>query len=210
MHKPERESNNSANQVWNTDIDSDRNRKNSRMALGLLGVATVLVIALVVCLALYLPNVISYSMDSFDFSLPEINLAELIDEIRKPEIVFIQTEPAPEPDYPPAARLDGADLDFINALTVYAIELSCTEDAEMQRELYQMFYSELEYLAVQEYGYQALYILAQDTHRVALLLSDSATDSVEALKLLNELSTIIWTVQESFYFLSDFPEVPDY
>ena len=73
-----------------------------------------------------------------------------------------------------------------------------------------MFCADFEYQAVQEYRYSSLCMLAQDTHRIALLLSDPATDSVETLKLLNELSTVIWTAQESFYFLSDYPDVLDY
>ena len=73
-----------------------------------------------------------------------------------------------------------------------------------------MFCADFEYQAVQEYRYSSLCMLAQDTHRIALLLSDPATDSVETLKLLNELSAVIWTAQESFYFLSDYPDILDY
>lgn len=206
----ESENRSTTNQVWNTDIEAERNRKNSRAALAALGVAAVLVIVLAVCLWIYLPNVISYSMDSFDFSLPEFSLSEFLDSLGKPEIISVQAEPAPEPDYPPANRLDGTDLDFINSLKVYAIELSCMENTEQARELHQMFCGEFEYLAAQEYRYNSLCMLAQDTHRIALLLSDPATDSVETLKLLNELSTVIWTAQESFYFLSDYPDILDY
>lgn len=195
-----------ANQVWNTDIDPDRNRKNSRTALAVLGVTVLLVIALVAAVALYLPKVVSYSMDSFDFSLPEFSLSEFLDSLGKPEIVSVQSEPAPEP----AMRLDGADLDFINVLTAYAIELALVEDEEMQTEIHQMFFSELEYLAVQEYSYNALEILAQETHRIALLLNDPALVSVERLELLNELSTTILTANEGFYFLSDMTDVLDY
>ena len=198
------------NQVWNTDIEMEKNSKNTRTALLVLGGVVVLVIALVVALLLYLPTVISYSMDSFNFSLPEFSLSEFLDSLGKPEIISVQPEPAPEPDYPPANRLDGADQDFIDSLTAYAIELCYVDDAEQARELHQMFCADFEYQAAQEYRYDSLCMLAQDTHRIALLLSDPATDSVETLKLLNELSTVIWTVQESFYFLSDYPDVLDY
>ena len=197
-------------QVWNMGIDMEANRKNTRTAFAVLGVVVVLVIALIVALLLYLPTVISYSMDSFDFSLPEFSLSEFLDSLGKPEIISVQSEPAPEQDYPPANRLDGTDLDFVNSLKVYAIELRHMEDAEQARELHQMFCGEFEYLAMQEYRYNSLCMLAQDTHRIVLLLSDPATDSVETLKLLNELSTVIWTVQESFYFLSDYPDMLDY
>lgn len=195
-----------ANQVWNTDIDPDRNRKNSRTALAVLGVTVLLVIALVAAVVLYLPKVVSYSMDSFDFSLPEFSLSEFLDSLGKPEIVSVQSEPAPEP----AMRLDGADMDFINVLTAYAIELALVEDEEMQTEIHQMFFPELEYLAGQEYSYNALEILAQETHRIALLLNDPALGSVERLQLLNELSTTILTANEGFYFLSDMTDVLDY
>ena len=196
------------NQVWNTDIEMEKNSKNTRTALLVLGVVVVLVIALVVALLLYLPTVISYSMDSF--TLPDINISDIVDEVFWEDIEVSRTEPAPEPDYPPANRLDGTDLDFINSLKVYAIELRHMEDAEQARELHQMFCGEFEYLAAQEYRYDSLCMLAQDTHRIVLLLSDPATDSVETLRLLNELSTVIWTAQESFYFLSDYPDILDY
>ena len=196
------------NQVWNTDIEMEKNSKNSRTALLVLGVGMVLLIALVVALLLYLPTVISYSMDSF--TLPDINISDIVDELFWEDIEVSRTEPAPEPDYPPANRLDGTDLDFINSLKVYAIELRHMEDAEQARELHQMFCGEFEYLAMQEYRYDSLCMLAQDTHKIALLLSDPATDSVETLGLLNELSTVIWTAQESFYFLSDYPDILDY
>jgi hypothetical protein len=204
----ESDNNMETNQVWNTEIDAERNRKNSRAALAALGVAAVLVIVLAVCLWIYLPTVISYSMDSF--TLPDINISDIVDELFWEDIEVSRTEPAPEPDYPPANRLDGTDLDYINSLKVYAIELSCMEDMEQARELHQMFCGEFEYLAMQEYRYNSLCLLAQDTHRIVLLLGDPATDSVETLKLLNELSTVIWTVQESFYFLSDYPDVLDH
>lgn len=196
------------NQVWNTDIDMEKNSKNSRTALLVLGGVVVLVIALIVALLLYLPTVISYSMDSF--TLPNINISDIVDELFWEDIEVSRTEPAPEPDYPPANRLDGADQDFIDSLTAYAIELCYVDDAEQARELHQMFCAAFEYQAVQEYRYSSLCMLAQDTHRIALLLSDPATDSVETLKLLNELSTVIWTAQESFYFLSDYPDILDY
>ena len=196
------------NQVWNTDIEMEKNSKNTRTALLVLGGVVVLVIALVVALLLYLPTVISYSMDSF--TLPDINISDIVDELFWEDIEVSRTEPAPEPDYPPANRLDGTDLDFINSLKVYAIELRHMEDAEQARELHQMFCADFEYQAAQEYRYNSLCMLAQDTHRIVLLLSDPATDSVETLKLLNELSTVIWTVQESFYFLSDYPDILDY
>lgn len=204
----ESENNMETNRVGNTDIDAERNRKNSRAALAALGVAAVLVIVLAVCLWIYLPNVISYSMDSF--TLPDINISDIVDELFWEDIEVSRTEPAPEPDYPPANRLEGTDQDFIDSLTAYAIELCYVEDAEQARELHQMFCAEFEYLAMQEYRYNSLCMLAQDTHRIVLLLSDPATDSVETLKLLNELSTVIWTVQESFYFLSDYPDILDY
>lgn len=204
----ESENRSTTNQVWNTDIDAERNRKNSRAALAALGVAAVLVIVLAVCLWIYLPNVISYSMDSF--TLPDINISDFVDEVFWEDIEVSRTEPAPEPDYPPANRLDGADQDFIDSLTAYAIELCYVDDAEQARELHQMFCADFEYQAAQEYRYNSLCMLAQDTHRIALLLSDPATDSVETLKLLNELSTVIWTVQESFYFMSDYPDILDY
>ena len=196
------------NQVWNTDIEMEKNSKNTRTALLVLGGVVVLVIALVVALLLYLPTVISYSMDSF--TLPDINISDIVDEVFWEDIEVSRTEPAPEPDYPPANRLDGTDLDFINSLKVYAIELRHMENAEQARELHQMFCAEFEYLAAQEYRYNSLCMLAQDTHRIVLLLSDPATDSVETLKLLNELSTVIWTAQESFYFLSDYPDMLDF
>ena len=196
------------NQVWNTDIEMEKNSKNTRTALLVLGGVVVLVIALVVALLLYLPTVISYSMDSF--TLPDINISDIVDEVFWKDIEVSRTEPAPEPDYPPANRLDGADQDFIDSLTAYAIELCYVDDAEQARELHQMFCADFEYQAVQEYRYSSLCMLAQDTHRIALLLSDPATDSVETLKLLNELSTVIWTAQESFYFLSDYPDILDY
>ena len=195
-------------QVWNMGIDMEANRKNTRTAFAVLGVVVVLVIALIVALLLYLPTVISYSMDSF--TLPDINISDIVDELFWEDIEVSRTEPAPEPDYPPANRLDGADQDFIDSLTAYAIELCYVDDAEQARELHQMFCADFEYQAVQEYRYSSLCMLAQDTHRIALLLSDPATDSVETLKLLNELSTVIWTAQESFYFLSDYPDILDY
>ena len=199
---------NRTNQVWNTDIDVEQNRKNSRIALVMLGVAVALMIALVALLCAYLPQVMAFSMDGI--ALPNINISDFVDEVFWEDIEVSRTEPAPEPDYPPANRLDGTDLDFINSLKVYAIELRHMEDAEQARELHQMFCGEFEYLAMQEYRYDSLCMLAQDTHRIALLLSDPATDSVETLGLLNELSTVIWTVQESFYFLSDYPDILDY
>lgn len=194
------------NSLWESELEA--NRKNTRTAFAVLGVVIALVIALIVELLLYLPTVISYSMDSF--TLPDINISDIVDEVFWEDIEVSRTEPAPEPDYPPANRLDGTDLDFVNSLKVYAIELSCMEDAEQARELHQMFCGEFEYLAAQEYRYNSLCMLAQDTHRIVLLLSDPATDSVETLRLLNELSTVIWTVQESFYFLSDYPDILDY
>ena len=194
------------NSLWESELEA--NRKNTRTAFAVLGVVIALVIALIVALLLYLPTVISYSMDSF--TLPDINISDIVDEVFWEDIEVSRTEPAPEPDYPPANRLDGTDLDFVNSLKVYAIELSCMEDAEQARELHQMFCGEFEYLAAQEYRYNSLCMLAQDTHRIVLLLSDPATDSVETLRLLNELSTVIWTVQESFYFLSDYPDILDY
>ena len=196
------------NQVWNTDIEMEKNSKNTRTALLVLGGVVVLVIALVVALLLYLPTVISYSMDSF--TLPDINISDIVDELFWEDIAVSRTEPVPEPETPPANRLDGADQDFIDSLTAYAIELCYVDDAEQARELHQMFCADFEYQAVQEYRYSSLCMLAQDTHRIALLLSDPATDSVETLKLLNELSTVIWTAQESFYFLSDYPDILDY
>ena len=196
------------NQVWNTDIEMEKNSKNTRTALLVLGGVVVLVIALIVALLLYLPTVISYSMDSF--TLPNINISDIVDELFWEDIEVSRTEPAPEPETPPANRLDGADQDFIDSLTAYAIELCYVDDAEQARELHQMFCADFEYQAVQEYRYSSLCMLAQDTHRIALLLSDPATDSVETLKLLNELSTVIWTAQESFYFLSDYPDILDY
>lgn len=196
------------NQVWNTDIEMEKNSKNTRTALLVLGGVVVLVIALVVALLLYLPTVISYSMDSF--TLPDINISDIVDELFWEDIEVSRTEPVPEPETPPANRLDGADQDFIDSLTAYAIELCYVDDAEQARELHQMFCADFEYQAVQEYRYSSLCMLAQDTHRIALLLSDPATDSVETLKLLNELSTVIWTAQESFYFLSDYPDILDY
>lgn len=196
------------NQVWNTDIEMEKNSKNTRTALLVLGGVVVLVIALVVALLLYLPTVISYSMDSF--TLPDINISDIVDELFWEDIEVSRTEPVPEPETPPANRLDGADQDFIDSLTAYAIELCYVDDAEQARELHQMFCADFEYQAVQEYRYSSLCMLAQDTHRIALLLSDPATDSVETLKLLNELSTLIWTVQESFYFLTDYPDILDY
>ena len=194
------------NSLWESEREA--NRKNSRTAVAMLGVAVVLSIALVVCLCIYLPTVISYSMDSF--TLPDINISDIVDEVFWEDIEVSRTEPVPEPDYPPANRLDGTDLDFVNSLKVYAIELRHMEDAEQARELHQMFCAEFEYLAMQEYRYNSLCMLAQDTHRIVLFLSDPATDSVETLKLLNELSTVIWTAQESFYFLSDYPDILDY
>ena len=196
------------NQVWNTDIEMEKNSKNTRTALLVLGGVVVLVIALVVALLLYLPTVISYSMDSF--TLPDINISDIVDELFWEDIEVSRTEPVPEPETPPANRLDGADQDFIDSLTAYAIELCYVDDAEQARELHQMFCADFEYQAVQEYRYSSLCMLAQDTHRIALLLSDPATDSVETLKLLNELSTVIWTALESFYFLSDYPDILDY
>ena len=196
------------NQVWNTDIDMEKNSKNTRTALLVLGGVVVLVIALIVALLLYLPTVISYSMDSF--TLPDINISDIVDELFWEDIEVSRTEPVPEPETPPANRLDGADQDFIDSLTAYAIELCYVDDAEQARELHQMFCADFEYQAVQEYRYSSLCMLAQDTHRIALLLSDPATDSVETLKLLNELSAVIWTAQESFYFLSDYPDILDY
>ena len=196
------------NQVWNTDIDGEKNRKNSRTALVLLGVTAALVLALVVAVAVYLPNVLSFSMDSF--RLPDINISDFVDELFREEIVISRTEPAPEPDYPPAESLSGADLDFLNVLAAYAIELSYIEDAEQQMEIHGMFYPEFEYMAGREYKFNALYLMAQDTYRVTLLLSDSTIGHVERLYLLNELSTIVWTVEESFGLLSDDPEVLDY
>ena len=196
------------NQVWNTDIEMEKNSKNTRTALLVLGGVVVLVIALVVALLLYLPTVISYSMDSF--TLPNINISDIVDELFWEDFEVSRTEPVPEPETPPANRLDGADQDFIDSLTAYAIELCYVDDAEQARELHQMFCADFEYQAVQEYRYSSLCMLAQDTHRIALLLSDPATDSVETLKLLNELSTVIWTAQESFYFLSDYPDILDY
>ena len=194
------------NSIWESELEA--NRKNTRTAFAVLGVVIALVIVLIVALLLYLPTVISYSMDSF--TLPDINISDIVDAVFWEDIEISRTEPAPEPDYPPANRLDGTDLDFINSLKVYAIELRHMEDAEQARELHQMFCGEFEYLAMQEYRYNSLCMLAQDTHRIVLLLSDPATDSVETLKLLNELSTVIWTVQESFYFLSDYPDMLDY
>ena len=194
------------NQVWNTDIDAEQNRKNSRVALLVLGVAVLLMIVLVVALMLYLPTVISYSMDSF--TLPDINLSDFVDEVFWENIEVSRTEPAPEPLTP--MTMGENDYEFLNALTAYAIELSYIEDAEQQREIHQMFHPEFEYLAGREFQYNSLYLLAQDTHRVAKLLSDPAVAGEERMALLNELSTIVWTAEESFGFLSDDPDVLDY
>lgn len=195
-----------ANQVWNTDIDAEKNRKNSRTAFAVLGVVIALVLALAAAVVLYLPKVISFSMDSF--SLPEISISELFDSLREIEIISKETvEAQPEPDYPPANRLNGADLDFINALTVYAVELSYVDDPEQQREIHQMFYSEFAYLSGQDFQYHALYENARWLEVVVQMLCEPELDRVEQLTAMYELSTTIITVNEGFYFLDNFPDV---
>ena len=89
---------NRTNQVWNTDIEVEQNRKNSRIALVMLGVAAVLVIALVICTAAYLPRVISFSMDGID--LPDFNISDFVDEVFWEDIEIVRTEAVPEPPTP--------------------------------------------------------------------------------------------------------------
>jgi len=200
-----------ANQVWNTDIDPDRNRKNSCTALAVLGVTVLLVIALVAAVVLYLPKVVSYSMDSFDFSLPEFSLSEFLDSLGKPEIVSVQSEPAPEP----AMRLDGADLDFINALTVYATEFAYISEyeyvePEVEREIHQMFLPEFQHLAAQVFDSHDLNEEARWTAVILEMLSGPELDSIEELTALYELSAVMLRVNEMYDIFGDDHEVLGY
>ncbi|MBQ3258669.1 MAG: zinc finger Ran-binding domain-containing family 2 protein [Oscillospiraceae bacterium] len=202
-----------ANQVWNTDIDPDRNRKNSRTALAVLGVVVLLVIALVAVLMLYLPKVISYSMDSF--TLPELNISDFVDKVFWEDIEISRTEPVPEPDYPPANRLDGADLDFINALTVYATELAYIGtyeyvSTEAEQEIHQMFLPEFEHLAAQVFDSHDLNEEAKWTAIAVQMLSEPELDRIEQLTAMYELSAVMLRVNEMYDIFGADPEVLAY
>lgn len=201
------------NQVWNTDIEMEKNSQNTRTALLVLGGVVVLVIALVVALLLYLPTVISYSMDSF--TLPDINISDIVDEVFWKDIEVSRTEPAPEPDYPPANRLDGADLDFINALTVYATELAYIGtyeyvSTEAEQEIHQMFLPEFEHLAAQVFDSHDLNEEAKWTAIAVQMLSEPELDRIEQLTAMYELSAVMLRVNEMYDIFGADPEVLAY
>lgn len=184
-------------QVWNTDIDTDRNKRNTRAAMIAAAVGVLLTVVLVLLLVLWLPRGLSFSMPSI--SLPDVDIAELLEDIFEAD--SIQARPEPEPEAPPARALYGADLDFINVFAAYVIELSYIEDTEQQRELHQMFYPEFEYLCGEEYDYEQLENAAWDVAFLTAALADPETDRVEWLQSYHELSTLALTLNEGFYFL---------
>ena len=205
---------NNANQVWNTDIDTEKNQKNSRTAIAVLGVVVLLVIALVAAVMLYLPKVMSYSMDSFE--LPELNISEIMSELFWQELDGVKRVTAePEPDYPPAKRLDGADLDFINALSVYATELAYIGtyeyvSLEAEREIHQMFLPEFEHLAAQVFDSHDLNEEAKWTAIAVQMLSEPELDCIEQLTAMYELSAVMLRVNEMYDIFGADPEVLAY
>ena len=210
----EYENKNTSNQVWNTDIDTEKNQKNSRTAIAVLGVTVLLVIALVAAVMLYLPKVMSYSMDSFE--LPHVNISEIMSELFWQELDGVKRVTAePEPDYPPAKRLDGADLDFINALTVYATELAYIStyeyvSTEAEREIHQMFLPEFEHLAAQVFVVHDLNEEAKWTAIAVQMLSEPESDRIEQLTAMYELSAVMLRVNEMYDIFEADPEVLAY
>lgn len=190
-------------QVWNSDIETDRNKQNTKAAMVVLGIGVLLTVVLIVLLAVWLPRGLSFSMDSI--SLPDISVAQLLEELLESE-----PEPAPEPEPPPAMALSGADLDFINVLAAYAIELSYMEDAEQQREIHQMFYPEFEYLFGRKFEYGLLEDSAAELMILTEDLGNSRTEYIDRLYFFNDLCRVVVTVEDFCSFLSDDPEVLDY
>ena len=90
------------NQVWNTDIDKEQNRQNSRIALIVLGVSVALLIGLVA--------VLLGQLSSMTTNLPEISFEEFFAK-REPQ-------PAPEPD-----RSAYADEAFLRTAAVKGFRL---------------------------------------------------------------------------------------
>lgn len=193
-------------QVWSTDIDTDRNKRNTRAAMIAAAVGVLLTVVLAAILLLWLPRNLSFSLPSL--SLPDITISDILDELRRPE----QAVPVPEPDMSPAMALDGAVLDFINVFAAYVIELSYVEDAEQQTEIHQMFYPEFEYLLMREYSVDSLYVYeyARWLLEQVRLLSDPDTDRTSGIIAMNELSTITLTLNESYYFLNEERHTLDY
>lgn len=203
-----------AEPMWDTEIDAENSRKNTRAAFAVLGVVIALIAALAVCVFLYLPKVLSNAADSFE--LPDISISELIDSLREIEIVSKETVQAvPEPDTLPAARLDGADLDFINALTVYATELAYIGEyeyvsPEAEREIHQMFLPEFEHLAAQVFDSYDLNEEAKWTAIAVQTLSESELDRIENLTALYELSGVVLRVNDMYDIFGADPDVYAY
>lgn len=113
------------NQVWNTDIDQEKNRRNSRTALVLLGVTAVLIAVLAAALVLYIPQVTAVFGE---FSLPEIDLSELFGSRE------IAAAPQPEPDWDtPAASavaVGETDLEFLVTAENFLTEFYYADDSE--------------------------------------------------------------------------------
>lgn len=202
MQNSEHNSKYKANQVWNTDINIERNRKNTRTAFAVLGVGVALFIVLVVCVALYLPRVMSFSMDGIDWG--EIDLAELLEPQREPE------RPAPEPDFLPVEMLSDGELDFLDVLTAYAIELSYVEDWDMEREIHQMFYPDFESVLSRKFSNDGLYEYAWWMMEQVDILQSYELDRMSYNQALYDLSTIVLTLNEGYDFLGDLPDVVAY
>ena len=195
---------NRTNQVWNTDIDVEQNRKNSRIALVMLGVAVALMIALVALLCAYLPQVMAFSMDGI--ALPNINISDFVDEVFWEDIEVSKTEPLPEP----LAPMGEYDFAFIDTLTAYAIELSCVDDPDMQREIHRMFYPEFEYFLTQEFHRADIMYYSPWLLEHMGILCNSDADTIEYLQAQYDVNAIILSLDESYDFLRAMPDVEAY
>lgn len=98
-------------QVWNADIDREKNRKNSRVAAIVLGIGVVLLAALLLIAAMLLP---SY-LDSF--SVPKLRLPDFSEKFSEPE-------PLPAP--PPAAITD-VDRSYLQTMESFLNDLYWAE-----------------------------------------------------------------------------------
>ena len=200
-----------SSQVWSKEIDSDRNQKNSRTAFAVLGVTVLLVIALVVSVCLYLPKVMSYSMDSMDLELPDFSLSEVIDSLREIEIISREAvAPEPEPDYPPADIVGAADSFFFDAFESYVLKLKGAGNEQWQRGIHQEFLPKFEHLCMQEYDSDRMYEYVCKVTELARVLGNAETERVEYLQALHELSGVVLLFNGDFYFLPDNPEVLKY
>lgn len=204
------------NQVWNTDIEKDRNQANSRIAMIVLGTSVVLVFALIVAVCLMLPSMGDALMSERE---SKQSVIERIDEFLEfvADTSLNLREPVPE-SY--AAISEGADEDFVELLEEFLKKIYDNNYADLSR-LSERYYKEFAAFQFEDFTdwnladaavqtAQALDKICRGSNLTDEPLEPDVTHAILQLEGCVELYSVVEELYECYGILYNKDYIPDF